>query len=222
MMTRRIGTVSRGLRAPIIKEGDDLRKIVVDTFMDCVDHGEFEIGSKDVLAVTESILARAQRNYATTDQLAQDVKAKLGGQTIGVVFPILSRNRFAICLRGIAKGAKKVVLMLSYPSDEVGNHLLDLDLLDEKGIDPYKDVLTQAEFETLFGKSKHTFTDMDYVNYYKELIEEEGAEAEIIFRQQSAQDRGLYGQGHLRGYSHQSAHQASDSRGRRQSGAWNG
>ena len=180
-MTRRIGTVSRGLRAPIIKEGDDLRKIVVDTFMDCVDHGEFEIGSKDVLAVTESILARAQRNYATTDQLAQDVKAKLGGQTIGVVFPILSRNRFAICLRGIAKGAKKVVLMLSYPSDEVGNHLLDLDLLDEKGIDPYKDVLTQAEFETLFGKSKHTFTDMDYVNYYKELIEEEGAEAEIIF-----------------------------------------
>ena len=181
MMTRRIGTVSRGLRAPIIKEGDDLRKIVVDTFMDCVDHGEFEIGSKDVLAVTESILARAQRNYATTDQLAQDVKAKLGGQTIGVVFPILSRNRFAICLRGIAKGAKKVVLMLSYPSDEVGNHLLYLDLLDEKGIDPYKDVLTQAEFEALFGKSKHTFTDMDYVNYYKELIEEEGAEAEIIF-----------------------------------------
>ena len=171
MMTRRIGTVSRGLRAPIIKEGDDLRKIVVDTFMDCVDHGEFEIGSKDVLAVTESILARAQRNYATTDQLAQDVKAKLGGQTIGVVFPILSRNRFAICLRGIAKGAKKVVLMLSYPSDEVGNHLLDLDLLDEKGIDPYKDVLTQAEFEALFGKSKHTFTDMDYVNYYKEYTD---------------------------------------------------
>ncbi len=180
-MTRRIGTVSRGLRAPIIKEGDDLRKIVVDTFMDCVENGEFEIGNKDVLAITESILARAQKNYATTEQLAQDVKAKLGGETIGVVFPILSRNRFAICLRGIAKGAKKVVLMLSYPSDEVGNHLLDLDLLDEKGIDPYKDVLTQAEFEDLFGKSKHTFTDVDYVNYYKGLIEEEGAEAEIIF-----------------------------------------
>ena len=180
-MTRRIGTVSRGLRAPIIKEGDDLRKIVVDTFMDCVENGEFEIGNKDVLAITESILARAQKNYATTEQLAQDVRAKLGGETIGVVFPILSRNRFAICLRGIAKGAKKVVLMLSYPSDEVGNHLLDLDLLDEKGIDPYKDVLTQAEFEGLFGKSKHTFTDVDYVNYYKGLIEEEGAEAEIIF-----------------------------------------
>ena len=180
-MQRRIGTVSRGLRAPIIKEGDDLRKIVVDTFMDCVENGEFEIGRKDVLAITESILARSQKNYATTDQLAKDVKEKLGGGTVGVVFPILSRNRFAICLRGIAKGCKKVVLMLSYPSDEVGNHLLDIDLLDEKGVDPYTDVLTQEEFEGMFGKSKHTFTDVDYVNYYKELIEEEGAEAEIIF-----------------------------------------
>ena len=179
-MERRIGTVSRGLRGPIIKEGDDLKKIAVDTLMACIDNGDFEIGNKDVFAVTESILARAQANYATTDQLAADVKAKLGGETIGVVFPILSRNRFAICLRGMAKGAKKIVLMLSYPSDEVGNHLLDLDLLDEKGIDPYKDVLTQEEFEGLFGKSRHTFTDIDYVNYYKELIEEE-AEAQIIF-----------------------------------------
>ncbi|MBQ1229192.1 MAG: coenzyme F420-0:L-glutamate ligase [Firmicutes bacterium] len=180
-MERRIGTISRGLRGPIIKEGDDLKKIVVDTLMACVEGGDFEIGSKDVLAVTESILARAQKNYATTDQLAADVRNKLGGETVGVVFPILSRNRFAICLRGIAKGSKKVVLMLSYPSDEVGNHLLDLDLLDEKGIDPYRDVLTQAQFEETFGKSKHTFTDIDYVNYYKGLIEEEGAEAEIIF-----------------------------------------
>ena len=180
-MERRIGTISRGLRGPIIKEGDDLKKIVVDTLMACIEGGDFEIGSKDVLAVTESILARAQKNYATTEQLAEDVKAKLGGGTVGVVFPILSRNRFAICLRGIAKGSKKVVLMLSYPSDEVGNHLLDLDLLDEKGIDPYKDVLTQAQFEETFGKSKHTFTDIDYVNYYKGIIEEEGAEAEIIF-----------------------------------------
>ncbi len=180
-MQRRVGTISRGLRAPIVKEGDDLRKIVVDTVLDCVNAGEFEIGKKDVLAITESILARSEKNYATTEQLATDVRNKLGGGTVGVVFPILSRNRFPICLRGIAKGCKKVVLMLSYPSDEVGNHLLDIDLLDQKGINPYTDVLTQAEFEGMFGKSKHTFTDVDYVNYYKDLIEEEGAEAEIIF-----------------------------------------
>lgn len=180
-MTRFVGTTSRGLRAPIIREGDDLKKIVVDTFLGAVDAGEFEIGTKDVLAVTESIVARAQANYATTEDIAQDVKAKLGGETVGVVFPILSRNRFAICLRGIAKGAKKIVLMLSYPSDEVGNHILDIDKLDEKRINPYSDVLTQAEFEGLFGKSCHTFTAVDYVNYYKGLIEEEGAEAEIIF-----------------------------------------
>ena len=180
-MQRKIGTVSRGLRAPIVKDGDDLRKIVVDTFMNCVNAKEFEIGRKDVLAVTESILARSEKNYATTDQLAADVKAKFGGETVGIIFPILSRNRFAICLRGIARGCKKVILMLSYPSDEVGNHLLNIELLDEKNIDPYTDVLTQAEFENLFGKSKHEFTDIDYVNYYKELIEEEGAEAEIIF-----------------------------------------
>ena len=180
-MTRFVGTTSRGLRAPIIREGDDLKKIVVDTLLGAVDAGEFEIGTKDVLAVTESIVARAQANYATTEDIAQDVKAKLGGETVGVVFPILSRNRFAICLRGIAKGAKKIVLMLSYPSDEVGNHILDIDKLDEKGINPYSDVLTQTEFEGLFGKPCHTFTAVDYVNYYRGLIEEEGAEAEIIF-----------------------------------------
>ncbi len=180
-MERKVGTVSRGLRAPIIKEGEDLAQIVIDTVMDAAAAGEFTIQDRDILAVTESILARAQSNYATTDQIAADVKAKLGGETIGVIFPILSRNRFAICLRGIAKGAKKVVLMLSYPSDEVGNHLVDIDLLDKKGINPYSDVLTQAQFEELFGKSRHTFTGMDYVNYYKDLIEEEGAEAEVIF-----------------------------------------
>jgi F420-0:gamma-glutamyl ligase len=180
-MERRIGTVSRGLRGPIIKEGDNLRKIVVDTVMSCLDHGDFVVGEKDVLAVTESILARSQANYATKYQLAKDVTNKLGGETIGVVFPILSRNRFAICLRGIARGAKKIVLMLSYPSDEVGNHLLDFDLLDEKGVDPFTDVLTQEEFESIFGKSRHAFTDIDYVNYYKEIIEEEGADAQVIF-----------------------------------------
>ncbi len=180
-MTRRIGTISRGLRAPIIKSGDDLEKIVVDTLMDCINNNEFQIGSKDVLAITESILARAQNNYATIDQLATDVKNKLGEDTIGLVFPILSRNRFSICLKGIARAVKKVVLMLSYPSDEVGNHLLDLDLLDEKSINPYTDVLTQQQFESIFGKPKHTFTGVDYVNYYKSLIEQQGAEAEIIF-----------------------------------------
>ncbi len=180
-MERKVGTVSRGLRAPIIKDGDDLAQIVIDTVMGAVEAGEFTVQDKDIVAVTESILARAQANYASTDQLAADVKAKLGGKTIGVIFPILSRNRFGICLRGIAKGAKKVVLMLSYPSDEVGNHLLDIELLDEAGINPYSDVLTQERFEELFGQSKHTFTGMDYVNYYKSLIEEEGAEAEVIF-----------------------------------------
>lgn len=180
-MERIVGTVSRGLRAPIIKEGDDLSQIVIDTVMEAAKAGEFTIQDRDVLAVTESILARSQANYATKDQIAADVAAKLGGETIGVIFPILSRNRFAICLRGIARGAKKIVLMLSYPSDEVGNHLVDIDLLDEKGINPYSDVLTQEQFESLFGKSKHTFTGMDYVNYYKGIIEEEGAEAEVIF-----------------------------------------
>ncbi len=180
-LERLTGTVVRGLRAPIISEGDDLKKIVVDVVINAVKSGEFNVKDKDILAVTESIVARAQGNYVTTDQLAKDIKTKLGGETIGVIFPILSRNRFAICLRGIAKGAKKVVLMLSYPSDEVGNQILDIDLLDEKGIDPYNDVLTQAQFEELFGRSKHTFTGVDYVNYYKCIIEEAGAEAEIIF-----------------------------------------
>ncbi|MCI5722269.1 MAG: coenzyme F420-0:L-glutamate ligase [Firmicutes bacterium] len=180
-MERRVGTVSRGLRGPIVKEGEDLSQIVIDTVMDAANAGEFTIQDRDIIAVTESILARSQSNYATTDQLAKDVKAKLGGETIGVVFPILSRNRFAICLRGIAKGAKKIVLQLSYPSDEVGNHLVDIDLLDEKGINPYSDVLTQTQFEELFGKSAHTFTGVDYVNYYKDIIEGEGAEAEVIF-----------------------------------------
>lgn len=180
-MERRVGTVSRGLRGPIVKEGEDLSQIVIDTVMDAANAGEFTIQDRDIIAVTESILARSQSNYATTDQLAKDVKAKLGGETIGVVFPILSRNRFAICLRGIAKGSKKIVLQLSYPSDEVGNHLVDIDLLDEKGINPYSDVLTQTQFEELFGKSAHTFTGVDYVNYYKDIIEGEGAEAEVIF-----------------------------------------
>lgn len=180
-MERKVGTVSRRLRAPIIKEGEDLSQIVIDTVLDAANSGEFTIQDRDVLAVTESILARSQANYATKEQIAADVKAKLGGETIGVIFPILSRNRFAICLRGIAKGAKKVILMLSYPADEVGNHLVDLDLLDAKNINPYSDVLSQETFEELFGKSNHTFTGMDYVNYYKGIIEEEGAEAEVIF-----------------------------------------
>ncbi|QHI73874.1 coenzyme F420-0:L-glutamate ligase [Aminipila terrae] len=180
-MERRVGTVSRGLRAPIIRQGDDLKKIVVEVLLGAAESDNFEIRDKDILAVTEAVVARAQGNYATVSQIAEDVKEKLGGETIGVIFPILSRNRFSVCLKGIAKGVKKIVLMLSYPSDEVGNHLVDIDLLDEKNINPYTDVLSQEQFENLFGKSKHTFTGMDYVNYYKQLIEEEGAEAEIIF-----------------------------------------
>ena len=180
-MERLVGTVSRGLRAPIIRQGDDLEKIVVETVLNANKAGEFEIGDKDVLAITEAVVARAQGNYASIDQIASDVKNKLGGETIGVIFPILSRNRFAICLKGIAKGAKKVVLMLSYPSDEVGNGLVDMDLLDEKNVNPYSDVLTLEEFEKLFGKPKHPFTGMDYVGYYKDLIEGVGTQVEIIF-----------------------------------------
>ena len=179
-MERLVGTVVRGLRAPIIREGDDLKAIATKVVLDAEKAGEFTIQDKDVLAITEAIVARSQGNYASKEHIAKDVKAKLGGGTIGVIFPIMSRNRFAICLRGIAKGAKKVVLMLSYPSDEVGNHLVDIDLIDEKGINPYSDILTQEEFEKNFGKSKHTFTGVDYINYYKGLIEEEGAEAEVI------------------------------------------
>jgi F420-0:gamma-glutamyl ligase len=180
-MERRVGTVARGLRAPIIREGDDLKKIVTDTVLGAAASGEFTVMDKDVIGITEAVLARAQGNYATKEQLAKDVRNKLGGEEIGVIFPILSRNRFAICLKGIARGAKKIFLMLSYPSDEVGNHLVDIDLMYEKGVDPYKKVLTQNEFEKLFGKSKHPFTGMDYISYYKQLIQEEGAEAEIIF-----------------------------------------
>ncbi|QIB69632.1 F420-0--gamma-glutamyl ligase [Aminipila butyrica] len=180
-MERRVGTISRGLRAPIIRQGDDLKSIVVNVLLEAAKNHDFQIQDRDVLAVTEAVVARAEGNYATISQLAEDVRKKLGGETIGVIFPILSRNRFAICLKGIAQGAKKIVLMLSYPSDEVGNHLVDVDLLDAKNINPYTDVLTQEQFETLFGKSRHTFTGMDYVNYYKKLIEEAGAEVEIIF-----------------------------------------
>ena len=175
------GTISRGIKAPIIREGDDIVKIVADSVLSAAEQDGFQLHEKDVIAVTEAVVARADGNYASTDDIASDVKAKFGGETVGVVFPILSRNRFAICLRGIAKGAKKVVLMLSYPSDEVGNHLFDLDALDESGVNPYTDVLSLDEYRKAFGYVKHPFTGMDYVDYYKTLIEEEGAEAEIIF-----------------------------------------
>jgi len=180
-MARRIGTVVRGLRAPIIREGDDLKKIVVDTVLDAADAGEFQICDKDVLGITEAVVARAQGNYANIDQIAEDIRNKFGGGTVGVLFPILSRNRFATCLRGIAKGSKKIILMLSYPSDEVGNHLIYPETLDEKAINPYSDVLTEVEFKKTFGVIKHTFTGINYIEYYKQLIENEGAEAEVIF-----------------------------------------
>ena len=180
-MSRMIGTISRGVRAPIIRQGDDLVKIVVDSVLEAAQDGGYEVRDRDIVAMTESIVARAQGNYATVDDIAEDVKCKFGGETVGVIFPILSRNRFAICLRGIAKGAKKVVLMLSYPSDEVGNHLISLDALDEKGVDPYKDVLSKEKYRELFGYEKHRFTGIDYVDYYETLIRECGAEPEIIF-----------------------------------------
>lgn len=179
-MERLVGTVSRGIRAPIIREGDDIARIVVDSVLSASASAGFQLGDQDVVAVTEAVVARAQGNYATVEQIAADVKAKFGDHTVGVVFPILSRNRFAICLKGIASGAKKVVLMLSYPSDEVGNHLIDLDLVDEKGVDPYNDVLTEARYRALFGYVKHVFTGVDYLAYYKELIESCGCEAEVI------------------------------------------
>ncbi len=179
-MERMVGTVSRGLRAPIIRQGDDLEKIVIDTLLQTFEAENFEPRDKDVLCLTEAVVARAYGNYATVGQLSADVRAKFNRGTIGVIFPILSRNRFSVCLKGIARGADKIVLMLSYPGDEVGNQLVNLDLLDEKGVNPYSDVLTQEQFESMFGKSKHTFTGMDYVNYYKEIIESEGTEAEII------------------------------------------
>ncbi|WP_352399664.1 coenzyme F420-0:L-glutamate ligase [Anaerotignum sp.] len=175
------GTISRGIKAPIIRQGDDIVKIVADSVLAAATADGFKLQDRDVVCVTEAVVARADGNYASTEDIAADVKAKLGGETIGVVFPILSRNRFAICLRGIAKGAKKVVLMLSYPSDEVGNHLFDMDLLDDSGINPYTDILTLDAYRNAFGYIKHPFTGVDYVDYYKKLIEEEGAEAEIIF-----------------------------------------
>ena len=180
-MERVIGTVVRGIRCPIIKEGDKIEDIVVESVLKASEVEGFTINDKDIVSVTESVVARAQGNYASIDNIAKDVKSKFGDGTIGVIFPILSRNRFAICLRGIAKGAKKIVLMLSYPSDEVGNHLVDLDMLDEKGVNPWTDVLTEQEFRNLFGYNKHTFTGVDYIDYYKSLIEEYGVECEVIF-----------------------------------------
>ena len=180
-MSRMVGTVSRGIRAPIIREGDDLQKIVTESLLEASRQDGFTIHDRDIVAMTEAIVARAQGNYATVDDIAADVKAKLGGGTVGVIFPILSRNRFAICLRGIAKGAEKVVLMLSYPSDEVGNHLIDWDSLDSRGVDPYRDVLSLERYRELFGFNKHRFTGVDYVAYYSELIRESGAEVEVIF-----------------------------------------
>jgi len=180
-MSRTVGTISRGIRTPIIRSGDDLVKIIADSVMEASEEAKFEISDRDIIAATEAIVARAQNNYATVEDIAQDIKNKFKSDTIGVIFPILSRNRFAICLRGIAKGVKKVVLMLSYPSDEVGNHLISLDMVDEKKVNPYSDVLTLEKYRELFGLNKHQFTGVDYVDYYGELIRECGAEVEIIF-----------------------------------------
>ncbi len=179
-MERKIGTISRGVRCPIIREGDDMVSIVVNSVIEAAEAEGFELRDRDVVAVTESVVARAQGNYASVDAIAKDIKEKLGGETIGVISPILSRNRFAICLRGIAKGAKKIVLMLNYPSDEVGNALVSYDQLDEAGIDPYKDVLSEAKYRELFGENRHPFTNVDYIQYYGDLIRSCGAEAEII------------------------------------------
>ncbi|MBQ9133221.1 MAG: coenzyme F420-0:L-glutamate ligase [Clostridia bacterium] len=181
---RRVGTVSRGIRCPIIREGDDLAAIVATSVLEAAESEGFALRDRDVISITESIVARAQGNYATVDHIAKDVRAKLGGGTVGVICPILSRNRFAICLRGIAMGAKKIVLMLNYPSDEVGNELVSLDKLDAAGINPYSDVLTEARYRELFGVNKHEFTGVDYVEYYGNLIRETGAEVEIIFANQ--------------------------------------
>ena len=180
-MSRMVGTVSRGLRAPIIRKGDDLVDIVTNSILEASADDGFTVRNRDIVAMTEAIVARAQGNYASVDDIAEDVRAKFGGDTVGVIFPILSRNRFAICLRGIAKGCRKVVLMLSYPSDEVGNHLISLDMLDEKGVNPYTDVLDLKTYRELFGYEKHPFTGVDYVEYYEGLIKECGAEVEIIF-----------------------------------------
>ena len=180
-MERKVGTISRGIRCPIIREGDDLAKIVVDSVLEAAQSEGYEIRNRDVVAVTESVVARAQGNYASVDAIAKDVKAKLGGETVGVIFPILSRNRFAICLRGISRGCKKVILMLSYPSDEVGNELVSLDKLDEAKVNPFSDVLTLERYRQLFGENLHPFTLVDYVQYYSDLVKEEGAEVEVVF-----------------------------------------
>ena len=184
-MERKVGTVSRGIRGPIIREGDNLVDITVTSVLDAAKSEGFSLRDRDVIAITESIVARAQGNYASVQNIADDVKAKLGGETVGVIFPILSRNRFAICLRGLAMGAKKVVLMLSYPSDEVGNSLLTYDQLDDAGINPYSDVLTLERYRELFGENKHEFTGVDYVEYYSNIIKEAGAEVEVIFANQA-------------------------------------
>ena len=180
-MGRMLGTVSMGLRAPIIRQDDDLVKIVTDCVLAAKANGELNPRDRDVVAITESIVARVQGNYVSVDNIAEDVRAKFGGETIGVIFPILSRNRFSICLRGIAKGCKKIVMMLSYPGDEVGNNLINPELLDEKDVDPYRDVLDKAKYRELFGYEKHPFTGMDYVEYYEQLIKESGAEVEFVF-----------------------------------------
>ena len=183
--TRRVGTISRGIRCPIIREGDDLAALVTESVLEAAQIEGFELRDRDVISLTESIVARAQGNYCSVEDIATDVKAKLGGGTVGVIFPILSRNRFAICLRGIAKGCKKVVLMLSYPSDEVGNELVSLDKIDEAGVNPYSDVLSLEKYRELFGENKHEFTGVDYVEYYGNLIRESGAEVEIVFANQA-------------------------------------
>jgi len=180
-MERMVGTVVRGLRAPIMKKGDNIAEIVVDTVLKASELEGFSIKDKDIVAITESVVARTQGNYADIDAISMDIKSKFGDDTIGVIFPILSRNRFAICLRGIAKAVKKIVLMLQYPSDEVGNQLITIDELDEKGINPWTDVLTEEQFRNLFGYKKHPFTGIDYIEYYKSIVEECGAECEIIF-----------------------------------------
>ena len=182
---RRVGTVSRGIRCPIIREGDNLADIVTESVLEAAEAEGFELRDRDVISITESIVARAQGNYCSVDNIAADVKTKTGGGTVGVIFPILSRNRFAICLRGIATGVKKVVLMLSYPSDEVGNQLISMDMVDNSGVNPYSDVLSLEKFRELFGYVKHEFTGVDYVEYYGNLIRECGAEAEIVFANQA-------------------------------------
>ncbi len=184
MAERRVGTVSRGIRCPIIREGDDLTQIVTDSVIEAAQIEGFELRDRDVISMTESIVARSQGNYCTVNDIAADVKAKLGGDTVGVMFPILSRNRFAICLKGIAMGCKKIVLQLSYPSDEVGNELVSIDRVDEAGINPYSDVLTLQKYRDVFGYTKHEFTGVDYVEYYSDIIKEEGCDVEIIFANQ--------------------------------------